>query len=238
MAPDAFVPPELTAADKRAHRGHDVAGIGRRVDIAQDPGSRLGVHVGDVQVDVAVVVDVAGRHPHGAEVSRAAREGVFPKGAVTLVKQQDTVPELVGHVQVRPAVVVGVEPNRAEGGTVAARGAAGGSDLFELPVPLVAEEQVATLAAALAVEPGTGPGGTKAGHVQVEPAVAVVVGDGKARDGARQAEVAQVGDVPEALAGLVAEDLLVEDEVLPAVAVEIDKRRGQVGAVGVQQAPG
>src|SRR5207249_1717046 len=100
--------------------------------------------------------------------------------AVLLVDEQDAVAELVGHVQVGPAVVVGVEPDGAEGRAEAAAGAGGLGHILELPVALVAPQLVAFALAALAVDPGVGLAGAGPGDIQVEAAVAVVVRDGDA----------------------------------------------------------
>src|SRR5262249_57557050 len=95
-------------------RGGEVGGEGVGLEVAGDGGARLAEHVGAIEIDVAVVVHVADGQPHAPEVHRAVGQGAGPKGAVPVVDQQDAVAELVDDVEVRPAVVVGVQPGGGE----------------------------------------------------------------------------------------------------------------------------
>ena len=62
------------------------------------------------------------RHAHRAEVARPVGEVLFAERAVAVVEQQHAVAEFVDDVEVGPAVVVGVQPDGAEGGPMAAAG--------------------------------------------------------------------------------------------------------------------
>src|SRR5690349_17886883 len=107
-------------------------------------------------------------------------------------------------MQVGPAVVVGVEPGGAEGGAVAAGGATGFGHVLELPVALVPPEAVDGGIGGRVLQPRAFRRAAGA-DVEVDAAVAVVIGEGNARDGvAGDLEVRPLGVVVEALAGAVA----------------------------------
>ena len=139
------------------------------------PGQRLAMirlpafeyMLADVKIDMAVVVEVAGRDPHRAVVARAAVDRLLSECPIPPIDEQDAVAELVDDVEIGPVVVVGIEPDRGEGGAVAARCIAGPRDVGELPVPQVPPEPVGHLAAPLAVDPAPGPQLARARHEQV-----------------------------------------------------------------------
>src|SRR5262249_13863540 len=131
----------------------------------------------------------------------------------------------IADVQIGPAIVVGIEPDRGERRAVAAGRPTRGGDFLELPVALVAEQQIAALPAALAVEPGADLGRAQTGHIEIEPAVRVVVGDGNAETIALQVQVAQMGYVLKPPTAFVAVNPPIEDEVVPAIPVQIGEGR-------------
>ncbi len=106
---------------------------------------------------------------------------------------------------------------------VAARRAAGLGDVGEFPVPQVLPEPVADLAAALALDPGRGLGQSEGRYVQVQLAVPVVVGDDHAR--LRSHREGGGIDGRKVMALVVSQEQAAEDQVFPAVAVEIGERR-------------
>ena len=175
--------------------------------------------VGDVQVGKPVVVVVA---PGRALGERGARHaGGHPdlaECAVTLVVVQRARRLLVAHEQIDPAVVVVVGPRRRVRAVRALVEQAGGAGhVREGPVVVVAQQRVAhRILPAAAV------------HVDVEPAVVVVVGV-RDVDAARLVEDARpLGDVLEpAVARIVVDAQRVagpqagDDDVEAAVVVEV-----------------
>ena len=63
---------------------------------------------------------------------------LLAESAVALVEQEKAVAELVDHIQIGPAVIVGVEPDGGAAGALAAFGAAGGGHVLEAPVAEIA----------------------------------------------------------------------------------------------------
>ena len=131
--------------------------------------------VGDEQVEPAVIIDVEG---DGAEAGlRAARGGeirrqgaVGEQAAAEVPAQGVRLVDEVGVEQVDAAVAVEVLGDDAHAGRGLARPVVGdarrGADLLESQAPEVAEQEVRR---------------PVVGHEEVEPAVAVEVGDGQAQ---------------------------------------------------------
>ena len=205
----------------------------------------VGVHVGHEEVEVAVAVDVAPGDPHaGAAVDDAGRGRPLAEGAVALVVVEGVLPELVGDVEVGPAVVVVVGPG---GGHAPARvaDACVPGDVGEGAVAVVAVERAGDAVGGRVVGPRRGRLLVAHAHdVEVEEAVAVVVGDRRharpapGRDARRRAHVDEV-----AAARVVEEPVAAarrgDEEVGPAVVVVVEEDgAGRGGGVGVGQARG
>ena len=151
----------------------------------------LADQMGDEEIEIAVVVDVAGDHAHPRlgqpvqVVGRTQHHRVVDERAVALVDPEVVGIGVVGDVDVEPAVVVEVGGHDAETGVLDAGDAGTAAHVLEATVSGVAVEEVvdagergrtavlvpAALVGALAI----GIERDVAGHVQIEQAVAVVV---------------------------------------------------------------
>src|SRR5579884_4410423 len=105
---------------------------------------------------------------------------MFAEMAVSLVVQKDAVAEFVNDIQIGPTVVVGIEPDGAEGGGAVAAGAALGCHILESPAPHVAPQTVALRAFDAGFDPRVSLGHAVRGHVQINTAIPIKIDHGEA----------------------------------------------------------
>ena len=215
--------------------------------------------MGHEQVVVAVRVEVAGVDAHApfrAPVAidrrpRQPRRVLEP--AVPPVHPQLVGLAVVGHVEVRPAVAVDVGGHDPEGGSEFAAPERFAGDVGERPVAPVAIEPVGPRRVAVGPAPVLLAGPAEAlqavveagvdvvGHVEIEPAVAVEVGERRRRRPARVVRAAPRGDVGERPAAVVAEQVVAAEpeavDVDPAVVVEVPGRRAHAVGGHAEAAP-
>src|SRR5262249_33753227 len=112
-----------------------------------------------INVDVAIVVNVAGGRAHRAEIAGSLHDQLGAEFALALVDIQDAFAEFVDDIQVGPAVVVGIQPDSGEGGSApAADAAARFGHVLEAPVAEVAPQFIGARLACAAAQPGAGTG--------------------------------------------------------------------------------
>jgi hypothetical protein len=196
------------------------------------------VVVADGQAHAALLRAVlAHRHPHG--------ERGLLEGAVLLVDVEEAGRGVVGHVQVRPAVLVGVEPGDPEAEVPARVGHPRRlAHLREVAVAVVAVEEVGhagqAAGAALHLDAAmlAGLALAELGQVvevelhvtadeEVQVAVPVVVGEAATGRPPAAADAGPLGDVGEGAVVVVAIEVIPADggdvEVLPPVAVHVGR---------------
>jgi len=161
-----------------------------------------------VEVEVAVVVDVAERRPLApARVVQVGGRGNVRELPVAFVAEELVLADIVRKEQVEPAVVVDVGPHRAQAPVrVVEPGLA--ADLGERPVVVVAVHQVRF---AGRVAP--------AHDVEVLPAVAVDIRPGRRHDhpGARPRLRADLGEPDAAGSAVVAEETVLHADAVVAM---------------------
>ncbi len=176
----------------------------------------------------------------------ARREGDLGERPVAVVVVEQVRVRVVGHEEVRPAVVVVVAPHDAQAPVaLVVQIARAHGHVGEGPVTVVVEEHVARAGEAArtahdgkavveAVLLRSRPrGGLQvevdiAGHVKIEAAVVVVIGEGRARRPAAGGDAGRIGDVGERPVTLVAQQHVAAEEgqvdVGPAVVVVVADR--------------
>ncbi len=244
-----------------------VGNVGEVVAVVVVEGVVLLGEVRHVDAQPADVVVVAQGHPHASLLPAVLAhrhphwEGDLLEGAVLLVLVEEVRAGVVGHVEVRPAVAVEVEPGHAQA-EVLARVADASllSDLGEVPVPVVPEQEVrfageasraalhvdAAILASLAlaelrelveVEVHV------AADEEVEVPVPIVVGKATTRRPASARNARLLRDVGEGAVVVVAIQRIAAEagdvDVLPAVSVHVRRahahrpaRVGEPGPVG------
>ena len=242
--PHGGAPCELVGARTGVSRHVGVGAVpvveeqGVRPEAAEElPGPPV---VGEEQVDVAVVVDVAGGPPHpGPDVGQPGLGMHVGEGVVAVVAPQGDRLRAAeaGGEQVGPAVAVEVA-EQPEDVAVRLVDSRKGADVGEGAVAVV-EEQAAPLGGDLA-----------AAYVEVEQAVPVDVSPGGPDHGAQSGDAGSRGDVGEGpvppvvvepgrggAAGTAAAGPG-DEEVLKAVVVDVPRHRGAAAAAVGDPGPG
>ena len=219
----------------------------------------LAVQVGQEEVLVAVVVEVARVHPHarlGHAQSAQRRAGQQPGLAerpVAAVDPQQVLDAVVGDVDVDPAVAVEVGGGDAERRTEPAAGQRDVAHVDEPPLPRVAVQVIRRAAVGLrrAIVAGVGQGAALdavlqrvvdvVADVEVEPAVAVVVDEGgRDAEAGGRAQTALGRRLPErAVAAVQVERVRAEvgqEEIRPAVVVHVPGGHAEPVAVRLDPA--
>ena len=161
---------------------------------------------------------------------------LLAKSSVLVVDKQHAVTEFIDDIQVRPAVVVGIQPGGGESRAVAGPCATLFRDVPKTPMAQVFPELIALIRiAALPRQPGIFFAVTGPGDVEIDKTVAVVIGKGNADGVARQFEIAENGDMLE----LLALDILInmeseasaqgasaQNDVFPAISIQIGNGDG------------
>ena len=220
---------ERVARHLRCGRGvgaRGIPGLGARVRHAALVLLRRGRrHVRHEQVDPPVVVHVAEVGAHG-RVRRARHDaaGDLGEGAVAVVVVEEVRDgKIVRDVDVGPAVVVVVPPRRGMPLRFAGD-AGGGGDIRERAVAVVVEKIIRLAVGVRGCIEQVGV------DVHVEPAVAVIIGEGRHAAGVLERESARRRLLLEGAVALVDEKLVgraqaADIEVEPAVVVHVGKRR-------------
>ena len=215
--------------------------------------------MGHEQVLVAVVVEVAGVHPHArlghAHLAerRAGEQAGVAERAVALVDPEQVVRAVVGDVDVDPPVAVEVGGGHAEGRPETAADERGLAHVDEAPLPRVAVQVVRgppvgfgrTVVARVGQGAALDAALQRVVHVvadvEIEPAVAVVVDEG-----GRYAESSGRADAPlgrrlgeRAVAAIdvqLVRAVVGQEQVGPAVVVHVARRHAQAIAVRLDAA--
>src|SRR5207244_7574177 len=112
--------------------------------LLRNPDPRGRPHVCNVNILVPVVVKIKPAHPHAsANVFYTSVARDRGEGAVTIVAIEIVSPEIVGNVEVRPAISVVVAPGTGEAVAIVVDVQPGGLRFVpEFCIPFVAEQEV------------------------------------------------------------------------------------------------
>src|SRR5260370_42675408 len=78
---------QLAAGDELTNLGNDRVRVGSWLDITDHSMAGLGIHVGDVNVDSTVIVEIAASDAHRAEIA-GTLQLLFLEGTIALVDQE------------------------------------------------------------------------------------------------------------------------------------------------------
>src|SRR5208282_1324019 len=206
--------------------------------LRRDAHASGGPHIGDIEILGAVVVVIEPADAHAsADVFNSSLRSDIGKGPIAVVAIQILPAKVVHHVEVGPAVAVVIAPSATK--TVARvvpikarlRG-----DVAETSVPVVAHHEVGwavlrvvirrgilVLVCALIINVEA--------KVNVQPAIAVIVGNGRSRESPlrRVGEFERVGPLTKLAAAFVQKQQWTtrayNDQVLLAVVINVGKKR-------------
>ena len=235
----------------------------RRAHVPEDALSIVGVEVralagelGDEQVFIAVVVEVAGVHPHAgfglALVGQrgAGHQGVVTKGAVALVDPQQVLLAIVGDENIHPPVAVVVGGGDAQRRPECAADQRRRADIDESAPALIAVQAVRLATVDLRRTVVAGARHVRAtrlvrqrvvrvvAHIEVKPAVTVVVQE-RGRHGEASRRVVKaaclrlIGKGPVAVVAPQLIDAEIgQEQIDPAVVVDISRGHAQAELIG------
>ena len=173
-----------------------------------------GPHIADVEIlrAVVVVVEPGNAHPRADVFDRRLRSNVR-EGSVAIVAVEILSAKIIDHVEIGPAVAIVVAPSAAEAVARVVLVQAGlCGDVAERAVALVAHQKVGRAVLRIVIRRGIFvlPGALIVGveaEVDVEPAVAVIVGSGRAGEGSlrRIRELERVGPLAKLASAFVQE---------------------------------
>ena len=83
----AAVEMHLASSNKGIELIHDWFWIAVARKVCENSGPRLGIHIGAIEIDIAVVVDIAASRPHRAEIRGLVDQGLFLKRPIMLIDQ-------------------------------------------------------------------------------------------------------------------------------------------------------
>src|SRR6185437_7175655 len=201
-------------------------------------------HIGHIEIGVAVIIVIETADPHArACIFNSCMGGNIVKGSVALIAVKVLAAKVVHHVKVGPAVAVEIGPATAKtvAGVIAVQ-AGLGCNVMKRAVACIAHQEIrrpvfrvvvgtgiAVLAGTLVIDVET--------EVDVEPAIAIVIGDGGAGEGAlrRGCELKRIRPLAELAASQVGKKERTvgprHDQILTAVIIEV----GENGAGGIFQ---